>query len=576
MAENDEDFPFLIPLIWQLDGNVSPSATARMSFYGAGSSTPLAVWGGTHFVHGGDSQTLPNYIEQYTSMESIPSPMEITIGLDMLENTIFVSATVQMLESITTTNNKILFLVSYHYDDNIYWDFFASVVRYNEQNFDLTTEGQSGVFEHNFSLDSSWEHEKLNMIVIVQSFTGEKTIYQSKKRRLDYYLPQLGKPTKLLGDYEEARSLNAISLSWNPPTYDNTEFLGYRVYKDNIVINDELLNFETTNFIDTEIIPAMMYYYYITALYTDGESTRSNIIDIYTDNSVPPPILGPPLKFDGYETMSPNGRFLIWDPPIYESATLIGYKLYRNGVVIKEINNTYEVFYTDSDITEIGLLQYYATAVYTLAESKPSSCYTTIVHEYSPPILGAPLNFTGTETPDDKEIYLTWETPEYAYTTFSSYRIYKNQVVITEIDDIHVTTFTDRNILEEGLLVYYATAIYADGESEPSQIYETYVFDADKINLPSDTMLGKNYPNPFNPNTTIHFELHRASAIKLDVYNVKGQFIISLIDDYLERGVHKIQWMGKDENGQSVSSGVYFYRLKTDYFSDIKQMILLK
>jgi len=85
-----------------------------------------------------------------------------------------------------------------------------------------------------------------------------------------------------------------------------------------------------------------------------------------------------------------------------------------------------------------------------------------------------------------------------------------------------------------------------------------------------------NYPNPFNPLTTISFATSVAANIQIDIYNIKGQKIRSLYNDYTAVGNHQIQWNGKDDYGQQVGSGVYLYRLISDTLDRVQKMILLK
>jgi len=88
--------------------------------------------------------------------------------------------------------------------------------------------------------------------------------------------------------------------------------------------------------------------------------------------------------------------------------------------------------------------------------------------------------------------------------------------------------------------------------------------------------LQQNYPNPFNPTTTINYSLKENSKVSLDIYNIKGQKVKQLISDHLSAGHHSIVWNGKDDKGKTVSSGIYFYKLKTENFEKTKKMILLK
>ncbi len=88
---------------------------------------------------------------------------------------------------------------------------------------------------------------------------------------------------------------------------------------------------------------------------------------------------------------------------------------------------------------------------------------------------------------------------------------------------------------------------------------------------PADITLLANYPNPFNPTTTIWFGLAEPGDVRLTIYNVLGQRVATLIDDGLPAGWHKTQW-----NAQNLSSGVYFYRLETGSRAVARPMLLLK
>ena len=88
--------------------------------------------------------------------------------------------------------------------------------------------------------------------------------------------------------------------------------------------------------------------------------------------------------------------------------------------------------------------------------------------------------------------------------------------------------------------------------------------------------LGKNHPNPFNPTTIIAFTVPTAGKASLDVFNILGQHIRCLLDGEIEAGAHSVVWDGRDGDGRSVASGIYFYRLRAGTEVDSKKMILMK
>lgn len=92
----------------------------------------------------------------------------------------------------------------------------------------------------------------------------------------------------------------------------------------------------------------------------------------------------------------------------------------------------------------------------------------------------------------------------------------------------------------------------------------------------AEALILSNYPNPFNPETTIRFSLVRAGAVQLEIYNIRGQKIKTLIDSHEDAGENSIVWDGKSDYGRFVPSGVYFYRLRTPSFDQINKMLLLE
>jgi len=88
--------------------------------------------------------------------------------------------------------------------------------------------------------------------------------------------------------------------------------------------------------------------------------------------------------------------------------------------------------------------------------------------------------------------------------------------------------------------------------------------------------LNSNYPNPFNPTTTISFSLPSEMACNLDIYNIRGQRIKTLLSEKMSSGKHHIVWDGKDDAGRTVSSGIYFYRMSTPNKTLTSKMLLMK
>ncbi len=95
-------------------------------------------------------------------------------------------------------------------------------------------------------------------------------------------------------------------------------------------------------------------------------------------------------------------------------------------------------------------------------------------------------------------------------------------------------------------------------------------------NLPRKFALLQNYPNPFNASTTISYLLPITGEVNLTIYNLLGQTVRTLVQGRQSSGSYIIIWDGKNQDGSSVSSGIYFYKLKMENFNQVRKMIFIK
>jgi len=111
------------------------------------------------------------------------------------------------------------------------------------------------------------------------------------------------------------------------------------------------------------------------------------------------------------------------------------------------------------------------------------------------------------------------------------------------------------------------------GVSCPTDVKEE---ELDQKNIPISFSLKQNYPNPFNPQTIIEYQLPKNCEVEIAVYNILGQKVRTLVKEFQKTGQHRVEWDSKDEKGEDVSSGIYFYRIKTPEFSQAKKMVVLR
>jgi uncharacterized protein (DUF362 family) len=94
--------------------------------------------------------------------------------------------------------------------------------------------------------------------------------------------------------------------------------------------------------------------------------------------------------------------------------------------------------------------------------------------------------------------------------------------------------------------------------------------------MPTATALMQNFPNPFNPSTTLTFDMAQAGYVIIRIYSVSGRLVRTLVDERRDAGRHSVEWNGMDSNGSSAPSGIYFYRMRASGYEATKKMILVR
>jgi len=363
-------------------------------------------------------------------------------------------------------------------------------------------------------------------------------------------------------------------------TDETRDLLGYNIYLDGVFIGfiDDPYSILYL-FPPGTLIPGQSYIIGIEAVYTNGAGPLIEFIYIYNPdlNSVE----------DFYVNSS---GYVSWDPPdISENnRDLLGYNVYLN---VDLITFTTDLFYQydENSLIEEQLYVSGVTAVYDEGESSTEFGFFNYL------LFNPMINVT----PD--EINVTLDPEEITYEDL----IISNpgsDILFFEIEVNYLSgdswILLDTNYmysLEAGESYNISVPISSTGLTNTTVIAEL-IFENNAgpdvivavtmivndslsvaLEIISEITQISNYPNPFNPSTTIEFSIHNDSNIDLSIFSIKGQKIKTLANNDFAKGNHSILWNGDNDSGNSVSSGIYFYNLNINGKTEaLKKCLLLK
>ncbi|MFA7056139.1 MAG: T9SS type A sorting domain-containing protein [Candidatus Cloacimonadales bacterium] len=168
--------------------------------------------------------------------------------------------------------------------------------------------------------------------------------------------------------------------------------------------------------------------------------------------------------------------------------------------------------------------------------------------------------------------------------------VYENGTLVAIDEGIFIYKFIDDTPSKVGAIVtgnYISNVQVIPGRTEDSfnllvhesnyfSIYSCQATPNGDLEITPVTLNATNYPNPFNPETTISYDVAQKGSVTVDIYNLKGQKVKSLLNENQEAGKHSIIWQGDNDQGKQVSSGTYFYRIKNAGHEVVKKMLLMK
>ena len=358
------------------------------------------------------------------------------------------------------------------------------------------------------------------------------------------------------------------TITWNcPATKINgdplTDLDEMRIYRDDVLIYTDTAPVigGPGDYVDYSI-PASGFYTYKAVGFNDfGEGTPA--IDIYWVGEDVPNVVENLLLIN----QDGNG-LLTWDNPTsglnggaYNNS-IEGYHLERNDGTVFEITGI-QTEYLDTSISSPAFYNYIVTPYNLIGDG--GSEISNI--EY----LGIPFNPPDNLLVDENTGLFTWDTP--ATDDLNGYNVYLDEVLEGTTTELE-WQFT--NLIIGTSYIAGVIAVYDEGDSDMVTI--EFIFEGTGAGniLLLVTELSGSYPNPFNPTTTINFSFKEVGQVSLEIFNIKGQKVKQLVSEQLLAGQHSVVWDGTDDNNKPVSSGIYFYKLKTENYEKTKRMVLLK
>jgi M6 family metalloprotease-like protein len=266
---------------------------------------------------------------------------------------------------------------------------------------------------------------------------------------------------------------------------------------------------------------------------------------------------------------------LSWDAPVTSNMqtpprpTLRGYYIIQNSLRLNETPVTERQFTINN--SPGGNLSFWVIAAYDAGESGASNASNLSLPFAIPTNLRASMV--------NNRVFLEWDFP-YESPSVLGFRVFRDGVNVTPVlVPPSPKSFHDVNLTVAGVYMYQVRTVYEspNGTSALSEPLDVHFVDSDDEIMPVYvTHLGVNYPNPFNPETSINFALSNDGNVEINIYNVRGQKVRTLLNTEMSRGTHSVVWNGNDDNGNQVGSGIYFYRMKADEYTSIRKMMLLK
>ena len=588
-----EDFPIAPIEHHYNDSYETPESSARLDFLGISAFPTLLP----------DGQAEPSYPYSHQILEdtinerlAVPSPCTMNVSGSLVSGELTVNVSVVRDGGADMPNARAqVVVIENSIPEN--WGGLTTVEFVNrnmipdDNGTDLMFEGDNALVSVTGTIDPTWVLENIMVVVFVEDGSNHN-VFQSTIKNIELFLAPPGAPAApdYLAATPDPTGALICDLNWyNPlldfagdPLTELNEMILYRgeeiIYTDS---SPEIGAYAT--FTDNVPEPGM-YNYYVGGVNSAGEGPFASV-SAWVGEDVPGMVTD--LLLEAVEGQG----YITWINPttgLHDGAfnqPIEGYNIERSDGISFDILGL-ATEYTDADVP---------TGEFTYTVTPYNAVGFGGIAETNAVWFGTGSIFNVFITCDDYPSETTWDLVDSGGNVMNSGGPYSTDGEIVDVDCQLAEgeyTFSIYDAWGDGICCDYGEGFYTltlDGEI----IFEgNGEFDAEEsttFTVEAGTGAGndsapiitaslyQNFPNPFNPTTTISFSVPECETnTQLVVFNVKGQKVKSLINGVLPSDKYSVVWDGKDETGNNVSSGIYFYKLTNADYVSTKKMMLMK
>jgi hypothetical protein len=427
---------------------------------------------------------------------------------------------------------------------------------------------KSNVYPEGVNAPLSRKRENGDLDRSVREDTGLYNLYVDANYNYDFNSPM---------SLEVANQNGYVELTWVEPEYERY-LIGYNVYRNDEMITETMIPIGTNMYQDANVVVGTEYAYHVVGMYEDpdGFSLPSNTATIIYYN------IGEAFWGDDFEDhpdfalnmpnwlqydVDAENTYSITDVEFENAGEAMSYMVFNPATTTPPVEDMIpqsgSKFVTSFASTAGENNDWMITPRFTVGTTTVVSFYAkSYTAEYGLERFKVRMSLGGDQISDFQ--YSLHQGVDYleAPTDWTLYHFNVSDLTGTTVRFAIQCISSDAFIF---MLDNFRVDSTDDGvDNEDVEI------------IPQVNAMGQNYPNPFNPETSIAYSTKDAGNVSIDIYNIKGQKVKTLVNEFKQAGNHNVVWNGRDDNNHQVASGVYLYKMRNGKFSSTRKMILMK